>query len=211
MLREETVDGIVLEILNELMLYQELKEFYLVGGTALALKLGHRKSIDIDLFTNQTFDSKFIHEFLRNTYKQEYSNTAIFNNACMGVIKNVKIDMIRHNYPLIKPIIGENTIRIAALEDIAAMKVNAVYGSGSRMKDFIDLYYLLEKFSLEQILDFYCNKYSSDSLSFAIRSLIYFEDADQDEWPEVTDNSLNWSTIKKKLQFQIKEFSSRTK
>ncbi|MBC8342542.1 MAG: nucleotidyl transferase AbiEii/AbiGii toxin family protein [Bacteroidetes bacterium] len=208
MLREETVDGIVLELLHELMQLKGLKDFYLVGGTGLALQLGHRKSIDLDLFTNKTFDSKSLHDHLKDTFNDDYKNTALFKNGCMCFIKNVKVDLIRHNYPLLKSLIKENTIRLVSLEDIAAMKVNAIYGSGSRKKDFIDLYFLLNIFSLEQILGFYKKKYTHENLAFAIRSLIYFEDAEEEEWPEVIDNLLNWIVVKNKIMELVKAYLS---
>jgi len=146
MLHKETVEASTLDLIIKLMADENLKEFRLVGGTALALIIGHRISIDIDLFTDKPFDAEKLGSILTAKYKLDSLETD--RNTINCFIDDVKVDCIAHCYPWIKPIQEIEGIRMASLEDIAAMKLNAIVQDGSRMKDFIDIYMLLEQQSL---------------------------------------------------------------
>jgi hypothetical protein len=115
-------------LIQQLCKVPELKSFYLVGGTALALQIGHRLSIDIDLFTQEEFLPDSIIESLRNDF--EIQILSINKNTLLSVINNIKTDFLRHNYPLIKEPISEEGISYLSLQDIAAMKLNAISNSG---------------------------------------------------------------------------------
>ncbi|GAA3950725.1 hypothetical protein GCM10022246_01540 [Pedobacter ginsengiterrae] len=119
----------------------KLEQFFLVGGTALSLKIGHRISIDIDLFTLENFDPNLLQDHILWNYGSNLK--VIGTGALMGLIDGVKVDFITHPYPHVQPLDNLENIRMASLQDIAAMKLNAVVGSGERIKDFVDLYYLL--------------------------------------------------------------------
>ena len=128
MLHPETVDDSALELLRSLQSKEYLKGFYLVGGTALALYLGHRKSVDIDLFSNFGFDVTQMLENISQDFPFQlfYSST----NTLRGSIGNVKTDIIAHRYRYIKePVIRDN-LSILSEEDIIAMKLNAIMTSG---------------------------------------------------------------------------------
>ena len=135
------------ELIQQLQTLPALKEFYLVGGTALALQLGHRNSVDIDLFTLNKFDDAKVIELLNNQFKQVIE---IFrrSNTIICLINNIKTDFIRHDYPLLKSPVTEDGITFLGKEDIAAMKFHAIIQSGKRLKDFIDIYFLLHHFKI---------------------------------------------------------------
>lgn len=184
-------------LIQELQSLDALKEFYLVGGTALALKLGHRNSIDIDLFTQNDFSTQEIEEIVspNNTFSKSFER----KNTLMCFINTIKTDFIKHDYPFVKEPITEEGITYLSLEDIAAMKLNAIVGSGKRLKDFIDIYYLLEHFSVNQMLDFYQIKYPNSNKLIALKGLEYFGDIDLNIDPPILKKPIALSKIKKRI------------
>lgn len=197
MLRKETVEKSTLELLKNLMEDQLLGDFFLVGGTALALQIGHRISIDLDLFTQTSFDENKMLSNLEERYQFQMDFQS--RNTLKGSIKGVKVDFITHNYPLVKPLIKREGIRMAALEDIAAMKLNAIIGNGTRHKDFIDVAYLSSSLSLAQMIDAYERKYASRNPTMAIKALDYHSDIDFNEPIEMLDGKYKWEEIKRRL------------
>jgi len=207
MLQKQAVPKKLLELLIELEKIPELNSFHLAGGTALALQMGHRKSIDIDLFTTEIFDENSIIEIFTSKFK-EIKILSLSKNSVNCVINGIKVDVIRHNYPYLENYLEEENIRMFSLADIAAMKLNAIAGNGSRVKDFIDVYFLLDKFSLEQMLKFYSKKYSQMEPLFVIKSIIYFDDIDESTWKAVkllNKENLTFSKIKRKLEKAVSE------
>lgn len=197
MLHHETIALATRELLNKLMSDDRLQDFVLVGGTSLALQLGHRLSVDLDLFT----DTDFNEDTLRSYLEQNYQFQADFmeRSTVKGEINGVQIDCIAHCYPWLKPCRQDNGWRLAQLEDIAAMKLNAIAGNGTRIKDFIDMAYLSSVFSLEQMLGFYEQKYHSNTL-MPLKGLIFFDDINKDEPVHMADGKpLQWKRIEKRL------------
>ena len=164
-------------LIQELQSFPELKDFFLVGGTSLTLQLGHRNSIDIDLFTQNSFEDDYIIDFI----KSKYTFKEVFRrkNTVIGFINEIKVDFIRHDYPFVKPPITEEGITFLSKEDIAAMKLNAIVQSGKRLKDFIDIYFLLEHFSIADMLEFYSIKYPNSNQLIPLKALNYFDDIDE--------------------------------
>ena len=163
---------------------------------ALALQLGHRKSMDIDLFYHDHFDSSLVADSLNDTFK--VSSIEVSKNLVRCFINNIKIDILSHRYPLVDAIITSNNIRFASLKDIAAMKLNAITNRGMK-KDFWDIGTLLGTFSLKDMLMFYQIKYPTSSLWQVEKSLCWFEDADN-ELTEIIDLIGNdWQTIKQNV------------
>lgn len=195
MLHKSTVDQPTLELLIQLQQKDYLKGFYLVGGTALALKMGHRKSIDLDLFSNFSFETA---QLLENI-SADFPFTLFFsaNNTLKGSINQVQVDILAHRYPLVaEPIIVEN-ISMLSNEDIAAMKLNAISVSGQRVKDFIDIYYLLNSYSVEDMIGFYKKKYAQYNDANVLKSLCWFDDVDLSDWPVLLKTpGLNWESVK---------------
>ncbi len=102
MLHTETVETGTLDLIKRLMADAELKDFFMVGGTALSLLIGHRISVDIDLFTEKDFNAASLRQHLEQGYQMSDSKT--IGNGVFGFIDNVKIDIIAHKYPLIMPL-----------------------------------------------------------------------------------------------------------
>lgn len=170
-------------LIRELQQVPELEKFVLVGGTALALQIGHRNSIDIDLFTDGPFHPNEIIPAI--THRLNFHIDFQKENTVLGFIDEVKVDFITHAYPLIKPPVEEEGVRMASLEDIAAMKLNAIINSGKRLKDFADIYFLLEHFSVREMLHFYSTKYPHMNPMMALRCLTYFDDLDLEMDPPI--------------------------
>ncbi len=201
MLQKSTVTGATYTLLVQLMDDTNFKDFYLVGGTSIALRIGHRTSIDLDLFTQKDFD---INE-LRTHLAQNYNFQSSFEskNTLKGFIDGVFIDCITYNYPFIRPIetYDNNRIRMLSLEDIVAMKLSAITDNGTRVKDFVDIAYLSTKFSLNDMLSFYEKKYTGTTILSPLKALLYFSDIDfETEEVQLLNNSFNWKKIKTRLE-----------
>ena len=199
MLHTQTVEPATLELIKILQSKEYLTNFYLVGETALALLYGHRKSIDIDLFTNADFDALYFMEQLQHDFAFQVNLTA--RNTIKGAIDRIKVDILAHRYPYISEPIEYKGIRLLSEPDIIAMKLNAIAVSGQRSKDFIDIYYALEKFSLKQMLTFYQTKYSQNNDNHILKSIVYFEEVELADWPIVLNNpKLLWAKVKKRIE-----------
>lgn len=200
MLYYNTIEPTTLELLRQLQNITILSKTQLVGGTSLALQIGHRKSIDIDLFGEIDCQQYDLVEALSDlgslTIVKESKNIHVYQ------LNGVKLDIVSYKYPWIKSPFIEDNIRLATLEDIAAMKISAIIGRGTK-KDFIDVAFLLENFSLKEILGFYENKYSESSLFMAIKSLTYFDDAENEPMPYMLKNK-SWSEIKERILKEVR-------
>lgn len=198
MLYKETVTSSTLDLIKQLQNDPVFDGFYLVGGTSLSLQIGHRKSIDIDLFSQSSFDTQILLEHLEKNYHfmMQYMHT----NTLKGIINGVFIDILTHNYKHVVQPIEPEGIRMLDKPDIAAMKVNAISGNGTRAKDFIDIYFLLKEYSFEQIISFYSNKYGSRNEFHAVKSLTYFSDLNTKDWPVlVKEPGLSPAKMKKEI------------
>lgn len=176
------VDPDTFSLIQKIQALPELADFYLVGGTALALQYGHRNSIDIDLFTQKEFVAEEIVSVLQNHFEVEVSFKRN-SGTLLTFVNGIKTDFIRHNYNLIKTPRNEDGITFLSTEDISAMKLNAIVNSGKRLKDFVDVYFLLEHFSLNQMLSFFQLKYAHMNSLIALKSISYFDDIDPETDP----------------------------
>lgn len=181
MLSIQTVRPDTLELLKAISAQPEVKELRLVGGTALALQYGHRQSVDLDFFGKLPEDKEELIEVVRRV-----GDITVLNRSkiiLQMVVNQVKVDFVDYSrYPWIdEPILGDGFV-LASEKDIAAMKINAIMGRGTR-KDFIDLYMLLQHYSLTQIMDFYRQKYPEFSEYRALLSMTYFDDAEMQDMP----------------------------
>lgn len=194
MLHTETVSASTLDLLKRLQQIRELANTRLVGGTALALHLGHRKSIDLDLFG--TFDPMV--SFRKILVDAGFSAEGSENGTVQSLlVNNVKVDLVNYPYPWIDDVVVEGGVRLAGLKDIAAMKLSAVANRG-RKKDFIDIARLFDEFSLERILALYKEKFSVSEVSFPLRGLMYFDDAEEDPMPEMLCD-MGWTATKERI------------
>ncbi len=198
MLHTETIDQSALELLKKLQSKKYLDGFSLVGGTALALLYGHRKSIDIDLFSDFSFDVEQLLEKLSSDFQFQLFFSA--ENTIKGSINEIQVDIIAHRYPLIGQSLRVDGISILAVEDIAAMKLNAITVSGQRVKDFIDIYFLLDSFSLSELISFYKQKYAQYNEVNVLKSITWFNDVVMEDWPVILKgNNLKWDEIKDRI------------
>lgn len=211
MLQRKAASQELLDLTSALLQDTYLQAFRLVGGTALALQLGHRKSIDIDLFSDSTFDGVQLSAHLQ----KYYSPTQIQGDRgiVMARINGIKVDFIAHQYPWIDAPFESEGFRMATLKEIAAMKLNAINGSGTRQKDFVDMYYLLSFISLNDMGKAYGQKYPHSLVSIAKLSIREFDRMSQDKGIELLDKKISWEKIKERLQqavlFPDKIFSQK--
>jgi Nucleotidyl transferase AbiEii toxin, Type IV TA system len=196
-----TVEPNTLALLKKIMTHPKLSPLVLVGGTSLALQLGHRESVDLDLFGKFSVEAEELKSILESIGKLDIihldSNKSI--NSCS--IDGIKIDIVNYSYDLIKPIVVEDGIRMASFEDIAAMKLSAI-GSRGTKKDFYDFYFLLQMFSIYEIVSFFKDKYGIYDVMHYILGLGYFEDAERDLDP-IMFEPLPWEKVKAKITKEI--------
>ena len=176
MLHWETVNNSTKELLKNLCATRELAQVRLVGGTALSLQIGHRISVDLDLFTNENFDVSFIEQVLMMDFG--FIPSIINEFTLIGEINNVKIDVIYHPFPWLNNEIVEDDVRLASLDDIVAMKLHAIVNSGKRPKDFVDIAYLSQQFSYNQMKSLLLKKYPQYDPIMADRAINFFGDID---------------------------------
>lgn len=183
-----------------------LKQFSLVGGTALALRYGHRSSVDLDLFLHQRFDYTAIQNELMTVFGSEFNCEIGHKN--IGVfcfIKNIKVDIIYFPHSPIGEIEEVNNIRIYSSADISAMKIQAIFGRAKK-KDFWDLYELLQHYPLQQLIDWHKQKYPSQMLAISIPNAItYFAEAEESETP-VSFKNQSWEQIKKGISKAVSDY-----
>lgn len=198
MLQTQTVETSTLALIGKLMSDPKLNDFYLVGGTALSLKLGHRLSIDIDLFTDKDFDSASLNHHLQTRYG--LSNAIEIKNGVFGFIDQVKVDFISHQYELVKPVEVIEQVRMLSLEDIGAMKLQAIVQNGTRLKDFVDIYYLLEKLPFALLARAYAQKYPGVNSQMARTGLLYHNDVDFSVPIQLLKTEFNWQKVYERLK-----------
>jgi len=206
MLQLKTIDTNTFSLLKDLSTAEFLSDFALAGGTSLALQLGHRISIDLDFFTLKEFSA----EMLFNQIKQAYKvfDVSINKNALtLNIEYNrniIKIDCIRHNYPLINEIKKIDGIKLFSVDDIAAMKLNAIINRGAK-KDFYDIFELLQNYTLSELIGFYKIKYPEMNIMMLMKSLNYFGDAELNPEP-LSLRKVNWQEVKMYLVKKVNDF-----
>jgi len=203
MLRTETVTPDTLELLKQLMQDEHLKDFILVGGTALSLQIGHRISIDLDLFSLSPFDEQDLAQYLETNYQLQLDN--LQKNTIKGQIKGVKVDFITHAYPYVQEPALTDGIWLSSIKDIAAMKLNAIAGNGTRIKDFIDIAFLSTFLSLNQMLEAYNTKYSTRNPFIPLKALSWFQDINFGEPVQLVTGMLDWPKVEKRILAMIAE------
>lgn len=183
-----------------------LKDFSLVGGTALSLRYGHRTSVDLDLFYHKKFDAEKIHAAL----KKAFGKSLVFEDAhpkwaIFCYVDKIKIDIVYYSHPPIAPITETEGIRMYDSMDIAAMKIQAISGRGKK-KDFWNLYELLHHFTLAQIIEWHTLKFPSQRLLISIpNALTYFDDADNSETP-VSLKGQTWENVKEFIKKKVRDY-----
>ena len=204
MLHTETVDTNTLDLLKQIQANPHFRETRLVGGTALALQIGHRRSIDLDLFGTIRLEPLELTQELR-TYGTVSIRSASQRIHRM-IIRDIQLDIVQYDYPWIAPQIDEQGVRLAGIPDIVAMKLAALTNRGTK-KDFVDLAFLLEHFSLPQMLEFYQHKFEDGEPFPVLKSLVYFADAEDDPMPHML-TPLDWSEAKARIEDSVRALAT---
>lgn len=183
-----------------------ISPFYLAGGTACSLYIGHRFSFDLDFFTTEPFNPKSIASHLKGLGRLsiDQENQGTF----LGHLNDIKISFFIYPYKLIFPKNYFQGVAIADIKDIACMKIDAISTRGTK-RDFIDLFFICKKYSLSTLFSLFAKKYSevNYNLFHSIKSLAYFANADQEEMPKMV-LKVEWKRIK---EFFIQEQKRLTK
>ena len=201
MLHVETVLVSTLDLLKDLQSIPELADMRLVGGTALALQLGHRTSVDLDLFGSFDDDISFKQVIAGRGHSVEGDIEGAVQTL---MVDGVKVDLVNYKYPWLAPAIEESGVRLAAPDDIMPMKLSAAANRG-RKKDFIDIATLLESHALADMLALYQRKFSVTEISNALRGLTYFDDAESDPSPRMFSD-LTWKDAKSRITSAVRDF-----
>lgn len=181
-----------------------LSQFYLSGGTGLSLQIGHRESEDLDFFTQTEFDpAKLMYDL---SHIGNLEKTEIASGTLSTFINNVKLQFLLYPYSLIREKKLWNGIQISSIEDIACTKLQTISMRGSK-KDFVDLYFLLERFTLAELFTMTNEKY--DAIRFnqvhILKSLSYFDDAEQQPMPRL-HHEVSWNEMKEKISKTIQTY-----
>ena len=205
MLHYKTIAPKTLELLKNIQRIAIFKNLRLVGGTSLALQIGHRISIDIDLFGSIDSDSFEISAQLKKLGRLKTIHKT--GNIHIFSLNGIKTDIVNYPYPWIDHVKITDGLNLASTKDIAAMKLAAITGRGSK-KDFIDLYYLLKIYTLKEMLHFYTQKYDDGSVFMVLKSLAYFKDADEEITPKMFD-CIIWEDIKQSILNDLNKYVTR--
>jgi hypothetical protein len=208
-LHREVLGRRQLLVLRRLGRFLEASPFYLAGGTGLALHLGHRRSVDFDWFCERPIEQP-----LRLARQIEDSGLSVdVEDVERGTLharaSGVRLSFLEYRYPLLRPLLTarEPGLRVASLEDIAAMKLAAVAQRGSR-KDFVDLFALGRVLTLEQMLDLYRRKYGIRDAGHVLFGLSYFDDADKERMP-VMLRRWSWAEIKDAVRGWVRRVTAQ--
>jgi hypothetical protein len=183
------------------------EQSYLAGGTALALQIGHRTSLDFDFYTKDHFETGLL---LKN-FQHDLGSVRVDRVAKDTLIlttEGVSVSVFYYPHELIGDLVLFDGIKLASIEDIAAMKMVAISMRGKR-RDFIDAYYLLGKFSLKEIVEFTIKKYPSYQPMVILKGLIYFKDAEDDGLSrgiKMFDEKFSWEDAKKKIFNEVEKY-----
>ena len=199
MLQKETIKDNTLELLKKLQREEILSTTRLVGGTALALQIGHRISVDLDLFSKEPLDINAIEQIL--THKFNFSAHFISKGSVRGEIDGIKIDILHHPYEWIDEPVCEEDIIMASLQDITAMKLNTIIHNGTRPKDFLDVAYLSQYFSYDDMRSILVQKYPEYDPILLDRCINYFDDIETDFVADIrlVDGRVNFNKVKQRL------------
>lgn len=205
MLQENAVEPAAMELLKQICSISKFENFALGGGTNLALRLGHRLSVDLDFFTNTSYENGNIFKVVSTLFP---SAELIYeqNQTMMFIINNVKVDFVLYPFTWLYPFETANDARMIALPDIIPMKLQALSNRFSK-KDFWDIAFLLNSYSLSEMLEIFKSKFPQIDTGYIIHSLTNFEEAENEPQP-ITLIPKTWEEIKNDLQKVVIDFTN---
>lgn len=201
MLHLATLAPATLGLLRRIQSQDAFADTRLVGGAALALHFGHRTSFDLDLFG--TWKPMPPLELVLANCATQVMKTGGEGALQFFTVDDVKIDCVTYPYKWLRPAIVSDGIRLADIPDIAAMKLAAATNRGTR-KDFVDIYFLLQKYSLRQMLDWYNEKYPDGNDYLVLRSIVYFDDAELEPMPNML-TPVEWKSVTDIIELAVRE------
>ena len=185
--------------------------FYLAGGTALALQIGHRLSADLDFCNPGIFDSeKILDEFQKNSIHTVLIQKT--ENTLIAKIENINVSLFTYSYKLLNPLVITESLNLTSVEDIAAMKLIAIIQRGVR-RDFIDLYFLIKLLGLKKIFQLTKQKYPPFNEYLGLQALTYFADAEKTPKKRkiILFQPVEWEEIKKLIVIEVKKLKDGIK
>jgi predicted nucleotidyltransferase component of viral defense system len=213
MLCTRTIDEPLWKVLKNFSNLPELQNFYLVGGTALALQLGHRKSEDLDFFTNGSFD---IAE-LKQALLKHYPHIELLRDKPHGISflvaldedvrKKRKVDIYNWAVKFIRPAIMEDGIRLASPEDIAAFKLDSI-SSRKEQKDYVDLAVLCDMFTFDEMMVFFTEKFPFKDKRTVLTEILNTESIGKSDRPEMLIE-LTLSQALEKIKNSVKVYADQ--
>ena len=182
-----------------------LSSFYLSGGTALSLQLGHRESEDLDFFSEQSFEPDALEKQLLSY--GTLAETELVKGTLNTYLDGVKLQFLLYPYRLIEPLVEWGSTRLSSVIDIACTKLQTVGMRGSK-KDFIDIYFILQHFSLPELLEYTKKKYAESDYSetHILKSLVYFDDAEDQPMPRMHQD-VSWEQVMRSIIKAVKSIS----
>ena len=206
MLHQNVVPPPTLELLKKISALSQLESFGLGGGTSLALRLGHRLSVDLDFFTYPTYDTTELFHLVTKKFPSaellfEKKQTMLFS------IDDIKVDFVRYPFPWQLPFEIIEEIKMLSIADIIPMKLQAVSNRNAK-KDYWDIAFLLKQYSLDEMLKIFKTKFPQIDTGFIIHSLTDFEEADTEPDPDSLIN-ITWNEIKIQLTGEVRKYTEK--
>lgn len=193
------------ELIEHIKSVPELKSFYLSGGTALSLQLGHRESEDLDFFSLLDFKPEVLQAVLLKVGTLE--SVQLEKGTLNVFLNDVKLQFLHYPYSMLEEFVEWNNLRLSSVIDIACTKLITISSRGSK-KDFIDLYIILKNHTLVELFEKLDKKYKGINYNHVhiLKSMIYFDDADTEPIPKM-HTEVVWEDVKKNIEEKVKAFS----
>src|SRR3989344_2313244 len=179
------------------------KDFYLAGGTAIALQIGHRVSVDFDFFREKDFETEDLYERIREAFGEVVRTQESQNTLGVVVQDNVRISFMKYRYPLLDVCLETEDLRLASLSDIGCMKLDAIV-SRAELKDYVDLFFILKKFSLVTLLANLAQKTPSLDQNLVLKALVSFDDIEMEPIDFIKGNVVSFTKIRKLIVESVK-------
>ncbi len=178
-------------------------DFYLAGGTALALQIGHRVSVDFDFFTEEGFDTEVLYEQVQKTFGQVPRTQESVHTLAVIVEDDVRISFMRYRYPLLAACVDTEHLRLASMPDIGCMKLGAIV-SRAELKDYVDLFFILKQLSLTELLTDLSKKIPSLDQNLVLKALVSFDDIAREPIDFIKGNEVTFDEMRESIVQSVK-------
>lgn len=195
------------KVLRRVAVLATEREFYLARGTAVAIHLGHRESVDLDWFTSGPVDEPLELAAELRESGLVFDVTGVEDGTLHGTMEGVKLSFLEYRYPPVAPAVAweEYGCRLASVEDLACMKLSAI-GSRGAKRDFIDICALgRSHVPIDRMLGFYRQKFDIRDVGHTLTALTYFDDADEERMPRMLWD-VEWEEIKRTIEGWVREY-----